>query len=99
MSRISAGGSRIWDALGDAITALAPANSDESHYIVFMSDAQDDSSTNTLQNVIDAATNASVQIYTVGIGDDVNTPTCSSHYQFHRWPVIYPSTNLVGLRP
>jgi hypothetical protein len=88
------GGSRIWDALGDAITALAPANSDESHYIVFMSDAQDDSSTNTLQNVIDAATNASVQIYAVGTGDDVNTTnmlaiTSSTDGRY------YPSTNLV----
>jgi hypothetical protein len=89
-------GSRAWDALGDAITALAPTNSDESHYIVFLSDGQDSSSTNTLQNVITAATNASVQIYAVGIGDDVATTnlldiTSSTEGRY------YPSTNLVDL--
>jgi hypothetical protein len=68
-------GSRAWDALIDATTALGPANSDESHYIVFMSDGQDDSSTATLDDVIGAATNASVQIYAVGIGSDVDTGT------------------------
>ena len=66
-------GSRAWDALAAATTALGPANSDESHYIVFMSDGQDDSSTATLDSVIGAATNASVQIYAVGFGGDVNT--------------------------
>ncbi len=66
-------GSRAWDALGDAINALGTNNSDESHYVVFMSDGQDDSSTNTFNNVITAATNASVQIYSVGMGDELDT--------------------------
>lgn len=66
-------GSRAWDALGAAISALGPTNSDENHYIVFMSDGQDDSSTNTLDNVITAATNDAVQIYTVGFGDEIDT--------------------------
>ncbi|HEY1789630.1 MAG TPA: putative Ig domain-containing protein [Verrucomicrobiae bacterium] len=66
-------GSRAWDALMDAITALGPTNSSQVHYIVFMSDGQDDSSTATITNVIDAATNANVQIYTIGFGDDVDT--------------------------
>ncbi|MGC9943646.1 MAG: putative Ig domain-containing protein [Verrucomicrobiota bacterium] len=66
-------GSRAWDALDDAIKALGPANSDESHYIVFMSDGQDSSSTNTFDDVLTAATNASVQIYCVGFGDDLDT--------------------------
>ena len=66
-------GSRVWDALSAAITALGTNNSDESHYLVVMSDGQDDSSTATLTNVIMAATNANVQIYAVGIGDDLNT--------------------------
>ncbi len=66
-------GSRAWDALSAAITALGTNNSDESHYVVLMSDGQDDSSTATLAGVIAAATNANVQVYAVGIGADVNT--------------------------
>ena len=66
-------GSRAWDALGDAISALGPANSDESHFVVFMSDGQDDSSTNTFANVISSATNAAVQIYSIGLGDELDT--------------------------
>lgn len=66
-------GSRAWDALGEAITALGPTNTDENHYIVFMSDGEDDSSTNTLTNVLDQATNDAVQIYTVGYGDEMDS--------------------------
>lgn len=66
-------GSRAWDALGAAITALGPSVTNQIHYILFMSDGQDDSSTNTMDTVIAAATNAAVRIYTVGIGDDVDT--------------------------
>jgi hypothetical protein len=65
--------SRAWDALGDAISDLGTNNADESHYIVFMSDGQDDSSTNTIDNVIGAATNAAVQIYSVGFGRELDT--------------------------
>jgi hypothetical protein len=65
-------GSRAWDALSAAIQALGPANADEEHYIVLMSDGNDNSSTNTLQSVITAATNANVQIYAVGFGDELN---------------------------
>ncbi|HEX3625827.1 MAG TPA: putative Ig domain-containing protein [Verrucomicrobiae bacterium] len=68
-------GSRAWDALSAAITALAPANSNEVHYILFMSDGQDDSSFATTNTVIAAATNANVRIYTVGYGDDVDANT------------------------
>ena len=63
--------SRAWDALGMAIAALGATNTDETHYIVFMSDGQDDSSTNTVANVIAAATKANVQIYTVGFGHEL----------------------------
>ena len=66
-------GSRAWDALSAAITALGPSVTNQTHYILFMSDGQDDSSTATMNQVIMAATNANVRIYTVGIGDDVNT--------------------------
>ncbi|HWC60326.1 MAG TPA: putative Ig domain-containing protein, partial [Verrucomicrobiae bacterium] len=67
--------SRAWDALGAAVAALGPTNSDETHYIVFMSDGRDDSSTNTIDNVIQAATNANVQIFTVGFGDELDSLT------------------------
>ncbi len=67
--------SRAWDALGLAVAGLGTTNIDETHYVVFMSDGQDDSSTNTLVNVLKAATNGAVQIYTVGFGDEENVPT------------------------
>ena len=67
--------SRAWDALGLAVAGLGPTNSDETHYVVFMSDGQDDSSTNTLDNVLTAATNGNVQIFTVGFGDEMDTNT------------------------
>ncbi len=70
--------SRAWDALGLAIAALGATNSDETHYIVFMSDGQDDSSTNTLANVIKAATAANVQIFTVGFGNELDTNALQS---------------------
>jgi PKD repeat protein len=66
-------GSRVWDALTSAISALGPANSNANHYILLMSDGQDDSSTATMETVITAATNASVQIDALGIGDDLDT--------------------------
>jgi len=61
-------GSRAWDALDAAVSALGTTNLDETHYVVFMSDGQDDSSTNILDDVLTAATNGAVQIYTVGFG-------------------------------
>jgi hypothetical protein len=66
-------GSRAWDALSAAISALGSAATNQIHYILFMSDGQDDSSTATMSSVIAAATNADVRIYTVGFGDDVDT--------------------------
>ncbi len=89
-------GSRAWDALVAAIGNLGPANSDESHYIVFMSDGQDDSSFATLNNVITAATNANVQIYAVGFGSDVNTANLQNitSATLGRY---YASTNLTDL--
>ncbi|HEX5398152.1 MAG TPA: putative Ig domain-containing protein [Verrucomicrobiae bacterium] len=65
-------GSRAWDALGDAVNALGAANSDEVHYIVLMSDGNDESSTNTTDGVISAANNANVQINAVGFGEELN---------------------------
>src|SRR6185312_6566359 len=70
--------SRAWDALGAAVAGLGTTNIDETHYVVFMSDGQDDSSTNTLNNVLKAATNGAVQIYTVGFGDEQDPITLQS---------------------
>ncbi|MGH8022048.1 MAG: putative Ig domain-containing protein, partial [Limisphaerales bacterium] len=66
-------GSRAWDALSAAISALGPAVTNQIHYLLFMSDGWDDSSTATMSQVIAAATNDGVRIYTVGFGDDINT--------------------------
>ncbi|HTV62832.1 MAG TPA: putative Ig domain-containing protein [Verrucomicrobiae bacterium] len=66
-------GARLYDALGAAISALGPANTNAIHYILLMSDGQDTSSTNTMTNVIAAANQAGVRIYTVGFGDDLDT--------------------------
>jgi hypothetical protein len=71
-------GSRAWDALGLAITSLGATNKDETHYIAFMSDGRDDSSTNTVDNVITAATAAGVQIYSVGFGAELDATTLQS---------------------
>lgn len=65
--------SRCWDALQLAIADLGPANPDEQHYVVFISDGEDESSTSTLEDVIQAATNSSVKIFAIGFGDVVNT--------------------------
>jgi hypothetical protein len=89
-------GSRAWDALGDAVGALGKDNSDESHYVVLMSDGQDDSSTNTVDNVISAATNASVQIYAVGFGDEVDTTTLQN-ITTSTMGRYYAATNLTDL--
>jgi hypothetical protein len=67
--------SRAWDALGAAVAGLGTTNIDETHYVVFMSDGQDDSSTNTLANVLKAAGKGAVQIYTVGFGDEEDAAT------------------------
>ena len=89
-------GSRAWDALIAATSALGPANSDEDHYIVFMSDGQDDSSVATINDVIAAATNASVQIYAVGFGNPVDT-NALQNITSSTLGREYSSTNLADL--
>lgn len=71
-------GSRAWDAVGMAITALGTNNVDEQHAVVFCSDGYDTSSTNTVNNIIAAAQTANVQIYCVGFGDQIDTATLQS---------------------
>lgn len=65
-------GSRCWDALVAAIGGLGVPNADEQHFVVFVSDGQDESSSNTLDDVLTAATNNNVQVYCVGFGDELN---------------------------
>ena len=89
-------GSRCWDALTAAIAGLGAANRDEQHYVIFVSDGRDESSTNTLNNVITAATNRNVQVYCVGFGAELDatplqqiTSQTSGRY--------YPATNVSDL--
>ncbi len=67
------GASLCWDTLVTAIKALGSPNADEQHYLVFVSDGNDQSSTNRLADVIAAALKAQVRVYCVGFGTPVNT--------------------------
>ena len=71
-------GSRCWDALVAAIKGLGTNNNDEVHSVIFCSDGNDTSSTNTFQNVISTANKANVQVYCVGFGDAINTAVLQS---------------------
>lgn len=72
-------GSRCWDALAGAIGQLGTSNRDEQHYVVFVSDGRDESSsTNTAATVITAATKAAVKIFALGFGDELDRPTMQS---------------------
>jgi hypothetical protein len=88
--------SRCWDALTLAISDLGTSNRDEQHYVVFISDGQDESSLSTVDNVITAATNSGVKILCVGFGDVINTAnltaiTTETHGRY------YEATNAVAL--
>jgi hypothetical protein len=65
-------GSRCWDALAAAVKSLGASNNDEAHYVVFVSDGQDQSSTATLKSVVTTASNNAVRIFAVGFGNDIN---------------------------
>jgi len=71
-------GSRCWDAAYAAVTNLGKANPDEQHFVVMISDGNDQSSTMTLSNVVNAATNGNVRVFCVGFGVDLN----ASNLQF-----------------
>ena len=64
--------SRCWDALTAAIGGLGAANRDEQHFVIFVSDGRDESSTNTLTSVINLALSKNVQVYCVGFGAELN---------------------------
>ena len=73
-----ASGSRCWDALIAAVNSLGTNNPDEEHIVVFCSDGVDTSSTNTLQDVLNTASNANVQVYCVGFGATIDSTTLQS---------------------
>jgi hypothetical protein len=89
-------GSRCWDALVAAIQSLGTNNADEDHVVIFCSDGNDTSSTNTFQNVINAAGNANVQVYCVGFGDEIDTATLQS-ITSQTQGRYYEATNLTAL--
>lgn len=66
-------GSRCWDALTAAITDIGASNRDEQHYVVFVSDGRDESSTSTITNVINLALTNGVKVYCIGFGAELNT--------------------------
>ena len=70
--------SRCWDAMQLAITDLGTASPDEQHYVVFISDGEDESSLSTIQDVVSAATNNAVKVFCIGFGDAVNTANLTS---------------------
>ncbi len=65
--------SRCWDAMTLAIQGLGPANSGEIHSVVCVTDGNDNSSTATVQQVVNAAANAKAQVYCIGFGQDIDT--------------------------
>jgi hypothetical protein len=67
--------SRAWDALLVAIQGLGTANSNQLRGVIIVTDGNDNSSTATVQQIITAATNAHVQVYCLGFGQNINTNT------------------------
>ena len=87
-------GSRCWDALVAAIGSLGPTNADEEHFVIFVSDGRDESSTSTVTNVINAANNAKVKIYCIGFGSDLDAATLqviTSATQGRYYPAANPA--------
>ncbi|HEY5914490.1 MAG TPA: putative Ig domain-containing protein [Verrucomicrobiae bacterium] len=68
-------GSRCWDALAASVTALGTSNRDEQHFVVFVSDGRDESSTAVLTNVIAQATTAAVKVFALGFGSELDPTT------------------------
>jgi hypothetical protein len=89
-------GSRCWDAVVAAIKSLGTNNADEVHSVIFCSDGDDTSSTNTLQNVITTASNLNVQVYCVGFGDQIDTAALQS-ITAQTQGRYYEATNLAAL--
>jgi len=71
-------GSRCWDGLAAAIGGLGASNKDEQHFVIFVSDGKDESSTSTVSSVITAATSSGVKVYCIGFGAELDAPTLQS---------------------
>jgi len=70
--------SRAWDAVISAIADLGTNNRDELHYVVLVSDGQDESSFATIDDVITAATNAHVKVFCIGFGSELDPTALQS---------------------
>ena len=70
------GSTAIYDAANRALTELAASNGAKA--IVLLTDGEDNSSTQTLQGVIDRATQERVVIHTIGLGSGVSASNLSS---------------------
>ena len=70
--------SRAWDAVIAAIGDLGSTNRDEQHYLILVSDGQDESSFATVDDVITAATNAGVKIFCIGFGAELDATVLQS---------------------
>jgi hypothetical protein len=70
--------SRAWDALIAAIGDLGTSNRDEQHYVILVSDGQDESSFATVDQVIAAATNAGVKVFCIGFGAELDATVLQS---------------------
>ncbi len=68
-------GSRCWDAVNAAIQALGDANPDEQHFVIFLSDGLDSSSTATVQQVINNARAGKVKVYCIAYGNNPDVAT------------------------
>jgi len=68
-------GSICWDATYAAVQDLGAPNADELHYAVLVSDGQDESSTNTVTNVVAAAVTNNVRVFTIGFGANLQAAT------------------------
>ena len=92
-------GSRCFDALLAAINALPPTNRDEQHYLIFVSDGNDQSSTADLAAVITAATNNNVKIYGIGFGSasDIDLVTLAALTGQTGGRLYLASANPIGL--
>ena len=89
-------GSRCWDALYTAVTNLGALKSGEQHTVVFVSDGVDESSLNTPNSVIAAATGAGVKIYCIGFGDELD-PTSLQAITSATGGNYYTATNASAL--
>jgi hypothetical protein len=54
-----------------AVQGLGASNRDEQHFVVFVSDGRDESSTTTFSNVVNTASTAAVKVFALGFGAEL----------------------------